>query len=214
MHRIEIIQSLYEATCLNRRTGNPNLILSPIYYSIYSNGKIRSTEDIVQSVNGNPVYVCCFIKMPRQHFNGFPYTNLEHFAYVTEDGKSSNELVFNKWELTEVTFNNNNEVVNSITMNLLNTYPKELCCHFGNYNLNNEKQITFADLWQFINEIDESCKTVAEANFYFKYFLESKRSDALELNLKEYQEAHSKETDMNFKYRDLLKTINNLVSGI
>lgn len=208
MHRIPLIQSLCKATIENRKIGQPTLILTPVYYSIYGNNSVRDTDDIVKSIVGNPLYIMCFIIVPKTHFNGVPYKELVHYATLDRSGDIISSIKFGNWELIDFKFSDIYGTLNQLSLSL------EECIFdysFSNYNLNNNANITLSKALDLVKAISLNCNTVKEAELYSMYLLKKIELDNNIMTLEEYKSEIDASRDLIIQYADLLRDIHKLI---
>lgn len=205
MHRIEQIQKLYGATCVNRRSGNPGVKLTPSYYSIYSDNRIEINEDIVRSVTGNPEYIFCFV-----HASEPWYANNELFCVIDKESNILDGIKLEKWKLKNIIANSASKII-EVTLVLLDNPHEDIVLKFN--DISHDAKLNFPQLWLLFKEINENCKNSHELEIYKKYFVAKTELKATKLSLSEFQHKNYLNYNLINEYKDLLNKIEKMVDG-
>jgi len=205
MHRIPFIQNLFDAARLSRQNGSTTN-LSPYFYSIYDDGLVKESNNALTCILDDPCnIVCCTVL--RYYEYGWREDS-QIFCYVNRRGDASSELALNKWSLQDIKLFENS-LISGASMRLLRD-PSQIF----SFNYESGTPIkSFQILWNLFSEINASCSTVKEAEFYFKYFDNKLELDQANYTLEDYREQLQESKDINKQYQDLLEKISTLVGS-
>lgn len=203
MHRIPIIQSLFDAARLSRQNG-AEIQLASYYYSIYDNGLVKESKNIVTSLLDNPLYIACCTVHEYQEYGR--QIDSQIFCYVNRGGEVSGKLTLSKWTLENIQLFANS-FIKGATMRLL-ADPTQT------FTFNDSEGMpikSFQAVWALFSEIDTNCSTGKEAEFHFKYFVQKLDLDLANYSLEDYEKQLQESMDINKQYRGLLDRISALV---
>ena len=204
MHRIPIIQSLFDAARLSRQSGG-SIHLTCYYYSIYPDGAVRESNNVVTSVLGNPLYIACCTVHEYNTLYGKPIDS-EIFCFVNRSGEPSNNLTLSKWSLQDIRLFQNS-IVDGASMRLLGDPSQVFTLEYES----GSPIRSFQTLWTLFLEIDANCSTVKEAEFYLKYFVEKLELNDTSFTLQQYRDQLADARDLIHRYNSLLEKISRLV---
>jgi hypothetical protein len=209
MHRLSIIKTLFEATCNVRRIAEPNLIIEPIFLSIYESNIVKVNRDINQSIVSNPEYIICFVGYRKRALNGSYDNMIDHSFIIDKVGNSIEGITSQNWIIYDIRLGTTDHVDSAkFAPNNLNSNEYE----YTIVGRSTSDKLTPQDLWDMFTGIDGNCKTDREIDLYIKYFIEHKRLNNSELTLNQYKSNLALKDDVVAKYKDLMSNIENLVA--
>ncbi|TCD16978.1 hypothetical protein EZ456_23815 [Pedobacter psychrodurus] len=204
MQRAKNIQRLINLTCVNRRSGNPHLILSPVYYSIWDDNKVERNTDIIQAVVCSPPYIICFIKVPYNNHYGNVYHIEELVAFTDKEGNLLDFLALNNWKITSFGIDSEGYIngVSLLSNDDVNFILKPS---------NSKSRLKFQHHWQMLIEIDKNCNTPIEAKLYQDFFITKNKLDKAELSITDFKEQLDRKDDIISQYEELLEKFQEIV---
>lgn len=210
MHRLGVLQNLFDATCAHRRSGQPKIHLTPVYYSIFLDFTVQKNNDINLALCGNPEYIICFVLVPQDGVNGYHKIE-ELFGFINQKGSSDDKISLSKWNLQKILMHSNG-IVQSFELRK-NDDPKE-CFKYtiiGSDTIH--KRLNIEHLWRVFNEIDSNCETSREALIYLDYFFATQNLNNSKLTLRDYEINLSVKENLITQYKDLLTRFQEIVDG-
>ncbi|AMQ01862.1 hypothetical protein AY601_5049 [Pedobacter cryoconitis] len=211
MHRLPILQSLFDAAYADKRSANPTITVSPVYFTILPNNTVRESKNNVMSITGNPDYHVCCIKYPYPSYGKTFYTT-ELFCFLNRAGDIIEGIGLKNWLLIDINFRDEN-IVSTATFQHI---EKSLLYKYSYVELQFKSRyaLTLAELWEMLTEMDSACSTVKEMEIYTFYFLQKKEKQALEFTVDTFKIRLAKEENLIHQHQDLLAKIKSLANGV
>jgi len=199
MHRIPIINELYEIAKLERQNGNPDKYITPFYFGIDIEGKVSASHILLRTIAENPIYI---IGHTVHHYQNYgARKDGEIFCFINQEGKLLSGIALTKWSLTEIkTFQT--DMIEGATFKLVGTDEKFVFHERASTPLNSMDL-----LWKFFQELDLNCSTIKEAELYYKYFIQRLELNQANLGLDDYREQLEMNASLINQYKELLSKI-------
>lgn len=211
MHRIPILQTLFDAARVEKQAGN-DINVTPVYISIYPDGSVKSTNSHILSISGNPKYIIFCIRFPYQAF-GRPssvYYETQRRAFIDETGKIIDRIKIHNWGIKEITFGDELTITDFI---IESEKDESFNYNFMDFQFISQIKFSAQMLWEVLCEIDIHCKTGQEANLYTRYYLKRIELQKATYTLDDYKQQLDDQKDLVKQHVELLKKIEELTKN-
>lgn len=206
MSRSSTIQSKYEVARIARQNGNSDSRITPFYYSIYSNNRVKSSETLTIAVADNPKYIIGCTVAYRPGY-GAPYKEAEPFCYINKNEDYYSEIKLDKWSLSEIKIFQL-EIVDGATITSTSDYTQAFTFYFKSTS----PFRTIQKLWNLFIEIENNCNTLDELKIYYKYYLHKLEMENMAISLQEYEDTIEEQKSLISQHKQLLERIAELLS--
>jgi hypothetical protein len=213
MHRLPILQSLFEVARIEKQAGNSGLEVKPVYISISSNSEVRESNSSILSITGNPKYIIFCINSPYQAF-GRPsstYYNTEVRAFINQEGNIIDKIKIHFWGIKQITFGD--ELI--VTDFILERNDRSYDFHYSfmEFQLVSQLKFSVQMLWDLLCEVDINCKTGEEIDIYVRYYLKRVELSNAQYSIQQYQEQIAEQKDIIKQHKDLIDIIKGLTNN-
>ncbi|WP_231465791.1 hypothetical protein [Pedobacter sp. Leaf132] len=205
MNRVKNIQRLINLSCVNKRSGDPNIKLSSLFYSISEDDAVDRNSDIIQAVITEPKYVLCFLIVPYRGQYG-SYCKEELVAFTDKEGNALSKITLSKWEVLNLQLTSS-DYLKSLTIS--RGSDVQVVLDFQNL----PRLTVVSDFWKLVKEIDASCETAREAHAYLDYYLDKKKLNDAERSILDFQEQLSKQANVLEQYQSLILQFQKIVDS-
>lgn len=207
MQKIQTIKALYKSAVdkRNQKWGS----VSGYFFTIDKNNKIEewSLPQWNSFSTEQPFTNSLIIGCIHTTFQNYGWQNSYiKFAIISEKGEQINNIVLNRWTMSEIEFLHNKEPDKpfpEITFHLNSNPIETLKLPFFHGN-------NFQNAWNFFLELDKKCNSISEARFFYEYFELLYQNKQQDNTLKEYElQLEQKNVKIN-DYKGMMKKINEL----
>lgn len=203
--RITYLQEKYKIAKSNFKEGNEQISVSPYYWSIYENDRIKEASTPSQAVADNPKHI---ISAFVHHYTSYGQRrDARIICYQNLDDQYYSSIPLLNWSLCKI---------DAFAGTMIHGARFETNADYNQaFEFRFENGIKFQSmqmLWDFARELDSNCSTVKEAKLFFDYYLMKLELDNRNLTLSEYMRQLDDQKDLNSRYSDLLTKITELVN--
>lgn len=202
---ISTIQSKYEVARIARQNGNSDSRITPFFYSIYTDNRVKQSDTLTIAVANNPKYIIGCTVAYRPNY-GAPYKEAHPFCYINKDEDYYSEIKLEKWSLSDIKIFQL-ESVDGATITLASDYNQSFTFYFRTTS----PFRTVQQLWNLFIEIEENCNTLSELKIYYNYYLHKLEMENMAITLQEYQRKIEEQKALIKQHEELLERIAELV---
>lgn len=205
MHRLSILQSLYNAAKINRQNGNEQADITPYYYSIYENDTVSGSPDNVVAISGNPKFIIGYTIHHYQYYGNRKDGLI--FCYLNREGELLTGIPLSKWSISNIkTFQNS--IIEGADFTLIGRPDSTFSFNIASSSPFDNMQM----LWRLFVELNEHCNTVKEAELYYQYHLKKLELQQSNFTLEQYITQLEEQKNLVIQHSELLERIEKLAS--